>query len=71
MQWITLQLEFKEPTIMFNIKPKSELDKLKQKYTRSMRDSFRLSLIDREKSQIAHNKACQIQKQIKKLETES
>lgn len=56
---------------MFKIKRKTELDKLKQKYTRSMRKSFRLALIDREKSQIAHQEACQIHKQIKKLETKS
>jgi len=53
---------------MFYIKRKTELEKLKQKYTRSMRNSFRLALVDREKSQIAHREACQIQKQIKKLE---
>lgn len=47
---------------------RSELDKLKQKYRRTMRNSFNLALKDRKKSLIVHQEACQIQKKIKKLE---
>lgn len=47
---------------------KSELDKLKQKYRRTMRNSFKLALKDRKKSLMVHREACQIQERIKKLE---
>lgn len=57
--------------IMFHFKRKSKLDKLKQKYKRSMRDSFNLALKDRQKSLLARQEAREIQKQIDLLEAQN
>lgn len=56
---------------MFYFKRKSKLDKLKQKYKRSMRDSFNLALKDRQKSLLARQEAYEIQKQINLLEAQN
>lgn len=53
---------------MFLFKRKSKLEILKQKYKRSMRDSFNFALKDKHKSQLAREEACEIQKQIFLLE---
>lgn len=52
-------------------KRKSKLEQLKEKYRSCMRESFKLALKDRDKSLLAHHKACEIQKEINMLNTQS
>lgn len=56
---------------MFPFKRKSKLEQLKQKYARSMRDSFILALKDKQQSLIARQEALEIQKQIERLEEQN
>lgn len=52
---------------MFPFRKKSKLDQLKYKYRSYMRESFKVALKDRDKSLVAHHKACEIQKEIHML----
>lgn len=56
---------------MFPFKRKSKLEHLKIKYRQYMHDSFKLALKDQEKSMLARHKACEIEKQINMLKTDS
>lgn len=55
----------------YPFKRKSKLEQLKEKYKSYMRKSFQLALKDRDKSQIAHHKACEIQEEINLLKMQS
>lgn len=55
----------------YPFKRKSKLEQLKEKYKSYMRKSFKLALKDRNQSLEAHHKACEIQKEINMLNTQS
>lgn len=55
---------------MFRIfEPASTLDKLRQKYSLLMKRSFETALYDKKKSDMLHDKACKILREIRAMET--
>lgn len=55
---------------MFRIfEPVSTLDKLRQKYSLLMKRSFETALYDKKKSDMLHDKACKILREIRAMET--